>query len=107
GCVAMVHFWYGASGVPTLKNDAMHGVGFVLMTLVIVRASRAPLLAVDGVLLAVGAVFGSVKYTGIFEAVIASAVVLFLRRRDLRTKHVWAAIAAAVFFLLTSGHYYL
>jgi hypothetical protein len=101
--VAMQHFWYGPSGVPTLKNDVLHGVGFVLMTLVILRAAERRLTSTDVALLAFGAAFGAVKYTGIFVAVIAIAVVLFLRRAGPPL----AAFAIALFFLLTSGHYYL
>ena len=122
GSVAMEHFWYGPSGVPTLKNDVLHGVGFVLMTLVILRAAERRLTSTDVALLAFGAAFGAVKYTGIFAAVIAIAVVLFLRRAGPRSTGGLAAgvigtggktagatrtLAVALFFLLTSGHYYL
>lgn len=81
GCIAMQHFWYGPSGVPTLKNDALHGVGFVMMALAILRAARRRLTSTDIALLAFGAAFGSVKYTGIFVAILAVAVVLLLRMR--------------------------
>ena len=102
-CVAMQHYWYGPSGVPTLKNDVLHGVGFVLMTLAILRAAKSPLTRTDIALLALGVAFGSVKYTGLFAGVAAIVVLLFLR---VRVKP-WQWAAVALFFLLTSGHYYL
>jgi hypothetical protein len=129
GSVVMQHYWYGPSGVPTLKNDVLHGVGFVLMTLVILRAAERRLRPSDVALLAFGVAFGAVKYTGIFVAAIAIGVVLFLRRlaRHLDSKpadsrlqdenlphkdrqprqNLVPILAPGLFFLLTSGHYYL
>ncbi len=103
GSVAMQHYWYGPSGVPTLKNDVLHGVGFVLMALVVLRAAERRLERTDIALLVFGLAFGAVKYTGIFVGVVAIAVVCALR---------WgwkpmAALAVAALFFLTSGHYYL
>jgi hypothetical protein len=102
GSLLMRHFWYLHSGIPTLKNDALHGVGFVLLALVVLRAAQRSLTSADLALLALGAAFACVKYTGVFVAVIALALVIFLRRPPLRL-----LLAATVFFLLTSGHYYL
>lgn len=101
GAVTLRHLWYEASGVPTLKNDALHGAGFVLLALVSLRAVRRKLVRADGALLAFGCAFAAVKYTGIFVAAAAVAIVLCRRRA-------WgAAASAAVFTLFTSGHYYL
>ncbi len=102
GSLFMRHFWYLHSGVPTLKNDALHGVGFALLALVVLRAAERRLTSTDLWLMAFGAAFASVKYTGIFVAVIALALVVSLRRPAVRP-----LLAAAAFFLLTSGHYYL
>ena len=96
----MRHYWYETSGVPTLKNDVLHGVGFALLTLVVLRRPRRP---TDFALLAFGAAFGSVKYTGIFFAAIAIVVVL-VGQAILPARRLFAA---ALFFLLTVGHYYL
>ena len=102
GALAMRHFWYEYSGVPTLKNDALHGVGFVLLALVVMRSARREWTSTDAALLAFGAAFASVKYTGIFAAAIALAMVVLLRGWR------WAGAAAvAVFAVVTSGHYYL
>jgi len=102
GAILMRHYWYAYSGVPTLKNDALHGAGFVLLALVVMRAARAPIQSTDLTLLAFGTAFAAVKYTGIFAAVIAIALIIWLRRPR------GAALAAiAAFFTLTSGHYYL
>jgi hypothetical protein len=101
GAVMLRHLWLECSGVPTLKNDALHGVGFALLALVVLRAARRRLLRADAALLAFGCAFASVKYTGIFIAVLAVALVLYLRRAWLESA------AAAAFTLVTSGHYYL
>jgi hypothetical protein len=104
GALVMRHYWFQYSGVPTLKNDALHGVGFVLLALVAVRAATRALSASDYALLALAAAFAMVKYTGIFAAVLAGAAVVILQRRNLRPA-VWLAVGA--FAMLTSGHYYL
>ncbi|HYW42441.1 MAG TPA: hypothetical protein VE959_06265 [Bryobacteraceae bacterium] len=103
GSLLMRHYWYEYSGVPTLKNDVLHGVGFVLLTLVMVRAVRGKLRAADVVLLSFGAAFAAVKYTGIFFAVIAAAVVLWRGAG----RRLAVAIGVPLFLLATSGHYYL
>ncbi len=106
GAIALRHLWFEFSGVPTLKNDALHGAGFVLLFVVVLRAARRKLTRSDAVLLAFGCAFASVKYTGIFAAALA---VIFVLYRHVRYKHnPWlAAAAAAGLTLLTSGHYYL
>jgi hypothetical protein len=102
GALAMRHYWLDYSGVPTLKNDALCGVGFVLMILAVLRAARGRLGRTDVVLLAFGVAFGSVKYTGIFFAAVAVAAILWLRATG------WKPLAAvAAFWTVTSGHYYL
>ncbi len=103
GILTMRHYWYENSGVPTLKNDVLHGVGFLLMTLVIVRVARRQLTRSDLLMLALGVAFGSVKYTGIFFTGIAVALVL-LRARGSRIEVVLWTVPA---LLLTSGHYYV
>ena len=128
GCLAMRYCWFGYSGVPTLKNDALHGAGFVLLTLAVLRAARtrwdrrfrlstrarpaAPPGAYtrEVALLAFGAAFASVKYTGVFFALAALGAVVWLRRREIlaqRRRAVAAALALAGFVFSTSGHYYL
>ena len=101
GSLLMRHYWYEYSGVPTLKNDALHGAGFLLLALVMIRAARRRPEISDLALLALGAAFASVKYTGIFFAAIAGAIVL------VRARRIAAALAVAAVWLLTSGHYYL
>ncbi len=102
GALAMRHYWFEYSGVPTLKNDALCGVGFVLMILAVLRAARGRLSRTDLTLLAFGVAFGSVKYTGIFFAVVAVGGILWLRGMG------WKPLAAvAAFWTATSGHYYL
>jgi hypothetical protein len=122
GSLALRHLWFGYSGVPTLKNDAMHGAGFALLALAVMRAARGENRPRDMALLAFGAAFASVKYTGIFVAVIAFAAALWLRwrredsnagseagmaSRRLAPQSVAALGLGLAFVLLTSGHYYL
>ncbi|HEY2017178.1 MAG TPA: hypothetical protein VGH38_26920, partial [Bryobacteraceae bacterium] len=110
GSLVMRHYWFEYSGVPTLKNDALHGVGFVLLTLVVLRAAQRSLGPTDIALLAFGAAFASVKYTGIFVAVLVVSLLIVLpysRPRVGLAPQKLAWLAAAAFFLLTSGHYYL
>lgn len=106
GAVALRHLWFEASGVPTLKNDALHGAGFVLLLVVVLRAAQRRLTRADAALFAFGCAFSAVKYTGVFTAVLAVLLLLFLQRAWLRTA--WhGPAAAALLALLTSGHYYL
>lgn len=102
GALTLRHYWFEYSGVPTLKNDALCGVGFALMILAVLRANRGRLTRQDIALLAFGVAFGSVKYTGVFFAVVALVAILWLRGTG------WRSVAAVVgFFTVTSGHYYL
>src|SRR6185503_6396001 len=52
GALAMRHFWIESSGVPTLKNDVLHGAGFVLLSLVVLRAGHRKLTFADAGLMA-------------------------------------------------------
>jgi hypothetical protein len=106
--VLLRYLWWETSGVPTLKNDVLHGAGFVLLTVVVLRAARRKLGRADAALFALGAAFAAVKYTGVFVAALAAAVVLFMEfGRRKRLPYIPAVLAAALFVLLTSGHYYL
>ncbi len=98
------HLWYAASGVPTLKNDTLSGVGFLLLAVVAVRAARRPLSRADAWVLALGIVFAPVKYLGIFLVPVALAIILWFRWRQVRAH---AAAAMALLALGTSWHYYL
>lgn len=97
--LVMRHYWFEYSGVPTLKNDVLHGAGFVLLTLAVLRAAARKLEPADIALLALGTAFVNVKYTGIFLTGLAAAVLLV---RGFRS---WLPVAGL--FLATSGHYYL
>lgn len=99
GALVMRHYWFEYSGVPTLKNDVLHGAGFVLLVLVVTRAVRRPLGRGDAALLAFGLAFAAVKYTGVFVGAIAVSLAIALGSRP----PVWTWI----YFVLTSGHYYL
>ncbi len=102
GSLAMRHFWFEYSGVPTLKNDVLHGAGFALLLLIVLRASRHRLARADVALLAFAVAFVSVKYTGLFLAPLAILALVVMRALD------WRGLAAvAALFLFTSGPYYL
>lgn len=100
GAVTMRHYWLEYSGVATLKNDALHGAGFLILLLVLIRAARRPLTGHDIALFAAGIAFSTVKYSGVFTGAIAAAAIVWLAR-DRRL--LWAIPV----FLLTTGHYYL
>ncbi|HXS98062.1 MAG TPA: hypothetical protein VN736_25865 [Candidatus Limnocylindrales bacterium] len=100
------HIWLEPSGVPTLKNDVLHGAGFVLLTIAVLRAARTSLSRRDVAILMFGAAFAPVKYTGAFLVVLACAAILWLRRRDGR-RLVPIALAVAAFGLFTTWHYYV
>ncbi len=103
GALLMRHYWVENSGVPTLKNDALHGAGFLLLTLVLLHLARRPLTPGDLAFLAFGVAFASVKYTGIFFAALVLAVVWWRAPGSRRAVLFWPGLL----FLLTSGHYYL
>jgi hypothetical protein len=114
GVILLRYLWWETSGVPTLKNDVLHGAGFVLLTLVVLRAARRRLDRADAALFALGAAFVAVKYTGVFMAALGAAALLFLewrRRTEPRASAsgrglALRALAAGILVLLTSGHYY-
>ncbi|HWC98517.1 MAG TPA: hypothetical protein VG456_17275 [Candidatus Sulfopaludibacter sp.] len=104
GACVLPHLWNNPSGVATLKNDTLHGAGFLLLTLVAVRAARRRLAPSDFLLLTAGIVFAPVKYLGIFFVPVALAVVLWYRWRQFR----WPAVlGASLTFLVTTCHYYV
>ncbi len=103
GCL-LRHLWYAASGVSTLKNDTLAGVGFLLLALVAMRAARRPLRFADAALLAFGIVFAPVKYLGMFLVPVALAIVLWFRYRQVSVR---AVAAMGLLALATSWHYYL
>jgi hypothetical protein len=108
--IALRHLWFGYSGVPTLKNDALHGAGFLLLTLAVLRAARKDSPGRSAQLLAFGAAFACVKYSGLFFAIPAALAVAWLLRDRIRLRPRSALLAACAgcgFFALTSGHYYL
>jgi hypothetical protein len=100
GAITMRHYWLEHSGIATLKNDAAHGAGFLLLMLMVLRASRRRLEPTDVALFGLGLAFATVKYSGIFTALIAAAAIVWLTR-DRRL--VWSG----TILLLTSGHYYV
>lgn len=104
-CV-LPHLWSEPSGVPTLKNDPLHGAGFVLLAIAVMRAARRFPTRADAAILMFGAAFAPVKYTGAFLAVIAVAAILWLRRGEWR-RLAPVGVAVAAFGLATSWHYYL
>jgi hypothetical protein len=104
GSCTLLHLWSGPSGVPTLKNDTLHGVGFLLLTVAAVRASRRRLDRSDILLLTFGIIFAPVKYLGIFIVPIALAIVLWHRWREVDWR---AAVAICLAALATTWHYYV
>ena len=100
--MAFLHFWGGYSGVGTLKNDALHAAGSVMLALALVRAARNQWGSTGFPLLALAVTLASVKYLGAMLAAVCVAAILFQLRRG------WLALAGiAALWVITSGHYYL
>jgi hypothetical protein len=100
GAVTMRHYWLEYSGVATLKNDALHGAGFLILLLVVLRAARRRLDLSEIALFGFGLAFAAAKYSGVFIGGVAAAAVVWLAR-DKRL--LWAIPMV----LLTTGHYYV
>lgn len=100
GVVTLRHYWLEYSGAATLKNDALHGAGFVILLLIVVRAARRRLEWTDIALFVIGLAFSVVKYSGVFTGALGTAAVVWLAR----DRRLWWAAPAA---LLTTGHYYV
>jgi hypothetical protein len=121
GSLAMRHYWFQHSGVPTLKNDAFQGAGEIMLALAMLRGARRLGAAneireergpgvQDAALIAFGAAFASAKYSGVLFAAIAAVVLLWQWRGFVRSRFPKAlAMISAIcgFWLVTSGHYYL
>jgi hypothetical protein len=104
--MALQHLWGSHSGVGTLKNDALHAAGVVLLVLVVLRATA------DLPLAAFGMTFASVKYTGIVLSgiaicalAVATATATARRARRSRVNY-RAALAGALLIFFSTGHYY-
>jgi hypothetical protein len=113
GTIALQHFWSASSGVGTLKNDAPQAAGAVLLCLTLLRASRGEWGRREAVLLTLGAVFASVKYSGVILAFVALGAVAVLRierggaMRSAAPRYVLPALAGGAVWLATCGHYYV
>ncbi len=105
GVLAMRHYWLEYAGAATLKPDALAGAGFVLLALVVLRASRRPLERADLTLAALGLAFVMVKFLGVFTGAAAVAAILWLTRRQ--AGFAWRTAAIGAVALATTGHYYL
>lgn len=104
------HLWNGPSGVATVKNDMIHAAGQVAMAVLCVRAAKGTLARADTALLAVGAVFLSVKFSGPFLLAAGCLAALLAAYGKIR-KH-WrellrALIITVLVWLPTVGIYYL
>ena len=98
--VALQHLWGPHSGVGTLKADSVHAAGVGLLALVLLRAARSP-ARFSPLLFAFALVFATEKYTGVFLAVLAIGVLVWLRVPIARM------LPAAALILVTTGHYYV
>jgi hypothetical protein len=96
------YLWWEHSGVATMKNDTLYAGGLVLLAVALLRAHRRPGEAADDVLLALGAVFACVKYSGPLLAGPALAAYWLIRRPRVRSM-----LAALALVTLCCGIYYL
>lgn len=96
------HLWAGPSGVATIKNDMVHAAGQVAVALLAVRAAKKARRSPDPVLLALAAVFLSVKFSGPVLLAAGAAAAWVAGWRSLRLTGAVTAV-----WLVTVGIYYL
>lgn len=100
--LGFVHFWWGQSGVGTLKNDLMVSAGQALGALVLVRAAKGKASHREALLAGLAAVFVSTKFSGPFLVGAAVAAWAAWRRR---VEWKWAAGLGAL-WMATVGFSY-
>jgi hypothetical protein len=79
--IAFMHFWWGQSGVATVKNDLLVSAGQVMGALVVLRVMRGAAGRWEGVLAGMAAVFVSTKSSGPFLVGAAALGWIVWRRR--------------------------
>jgi len=107
--MGFVYFWWGPSGIPTLKNDMLYAAGFVLIALAVTNCAQGRIDRVQLFLLTCGLAFITVKYSGLAIAavgLIAFVLLSYERLRFGRTGLLWSGIGLAC-VLASTGHYYL
>ena len=104
---ALVHFWYGVSGVATIKNDMLYNAGLLLVVLSSLADFAAGQKILSRVFFICGFIFASVKYSGpVFLAGMIAILFVAYRhewKRYLRFFVTWTAVT----FLATTGHFYI
>jgi hypothetical protein len=108
--VALFHFWFGVSGVTTIKNDMIYNAGVLLVVLALLAILLKKNSRVNYILLACGATFVSVKYSG--PVLLIGLILPFLwaarATRALSGIPVGRICSGTLFVtILGSGHFYL
>lgn len=79
--LAFIHFWWGQSGVATVKNDLMVSAGQLMGALVVLRLARGTAGRWEALLAGLAAVFVSTKSSGPFLVWAAAVAWIVWRRR--------------------------
>jgi len=103
-------FWVSTSAITYLKHDILVGAGIILIVFATLRTIQRDLDRVSGLLLLVGLIFVTVKYTGVFVAVL-SILLFFLfnfnKIKKIKMKN-WLLVSVGIFVVLVfNGHYYV
>lgn len=106
----LFHFWFGVSGVTTIKNDMIYNAGVLLVVLALLAVLLKQNSRLNYVLLACGAAFVSVKYSGpvLLVGLILPFVWAARATRALSGIPAGRVCVGTVFVtILGSGHFYL
>ena len=107
--LALPHFWWGPSGVMTIKNDMIYGAGILCFVLGLLLFLTEEESGASVCLCLVGAAFVCCKYSGPFllTAVVLSLTALLYGQRRRWPRLLGAAVVVLAGVMGSSGHYFV
>lgn len=109
GGLLLKHFWLDPTGLSTMKNDMAFAAGFLTLAVATARVISGRLDRTAAVLLSLGVVFVTVKFSGIALAAGALVLLLALAWRQIvqaRLRVLLWALATGLLTFVTTGVYY-